>query len=148
MTSHRRAAFANIEEVVDLTNIGTLFAFVLVSLGVLVLRYSEPDRERPSNPAKRADWSVDLSRTPVAFRASRRHCGVHVSDDPPADGDLDPVRDLAGNWNRHLFPLRLPKEPAPRHGVVTQRLASTRAAIGGPGLPEGLRSLGRRDPLR
>ena len=41
------AAFANIEEVVDLTNIGTLFAFVLVSLGVLVLRHSEPDRELP-----------------------------------------------------------------------------------------------------
>ena len=32
------AAFANIAEVVDLTNIGTLFAFVLVSAGVIVLR--------------------------------------------------------------------------------------------------------------
>jgi len=31
------AAFANIAEVVDLTNIGTLFAFVLVSAGVIVL---------------------------------------------------------------------------------------------------------------
>jgi APA family basic amino acid/polyamine antiporter len=41
------AAFANIAEVVDLTNIGTLFAFVLVSLGVVVLRVKEPDRYRP-----------------------------------------------------------------------------------------------------
>ncbi len=31
----------------DLTNIGTLFAFVLVCLGVLVLRVKEPDRPRP-----------------------------------------------------------------------------------------------------
>jgi APA family basic amino acid/polyamine antiporter len=41
------AAFANIAEVVDLTNIGTLFAFVLVSVGVIVLRKKEPDRVRP-----------------------------------------------------------------------------------------------------
>jgi APA family basic amino acid/polyamine antiporter len=41
------AAFANIAEVVDLTNIGTLFAFVLVSAGVIFLRKSEPDRHRP-----------------------------------------------------------------------------------------------------
>ena len=41
------AAFANIAEVVDLTNIGTLFAFVLVSLGVIALRYTDPQRGRP-----------------------------------------------------------------------------------------------------
>jgi APA family basic amino acid/polyamine antiporter len=34
-------------ETYDLTNIGTLFAFMLVSLGVLVLRYKDPDRPRP-----------------------------------------------------------------------------------------------------
>jgi len=34
-------------ETYDLTNIGTLFAFILVSVGVLVLRYKEPDRPRP-----------------------------------------------------------------------------------------------------
>ncbi len=34
-------------ETYDLTNIGTLFAFALVSVGVLVLRYKEPDRRRP-----------------------------------------------------------------------------------------------------
>jgi APA family basic amino acid/polyamine antiporter len=41
------AAFANINEAVELTNIGTLFAFVLVAVGILVLRYREPARERP-----------------------------------------------------------------------------------------------------
>lgn len=41
------AAFANIAEVVDLTNIGTLFAFILVSIGVIILRKVDPDRRRP-----------------------------------------------------------------------------------------------------
>jgi len=41
------AAFANIAEVVDLTNIGTLFAFVLVSAGVIFLRRTDPGRTRP-----------------------------------------------------------------------------------------------------
>jgi APA family basic amino acid/polyamine antiporter len=41
------AAIANINEVVELTNIGTLFAFVLVALGVLVLRQTDPHRPRP-----------------------------------------------------------------------------------------------------
>ena len=34
-------------ETYDLTNIGTLFAFALVSIGVLVLRVKEPERPRP-----------------------------------------------------------------------------------------------------
>lgn len=41
------AAFANIEEMVDLTNIGTLFAFALVSAGVIVLRRTNPTAPRP-----------------------------------------------------------------------------------------------------
>lgn len=36
-----------IHEMVDLTNIGTLFAFVLVCLGTIVLRHKDPDRPRP-----------------------------------------------------------------------------------------------------
>jgi basic amino acid/polyamine antiporter, APA family len=41
------AAFANIDEIVQLTNIGTLFAFILVAIGILVLRRTDPDRPRP-----------------------------------------------------------------------------------------------------
>jgi APA family basic amino acid/polyamine antiporter len=41
------SAFMNIDEAVELTNIGTLFAFILVSLGIIVLRVREPDRRRP-----------------------------------------------------------------------------------------------------
>ena len=40
------AAIANISEAAELTNIGTLFAFVLVCIGVLVLRVKEPDAKR------------------------------------------------------------------------------------------------------
>ncbi|HSM87787.1 MAG TPA: amino acid permease [Candidatus Limnocylindrales bacterium] len=40
------AGFFSISEAADLSNIGTLFAFVLVSLGVLFLRRSQPDRPR------------------------------------------------------------------------------------------------------
>ncbi|MGH7269368.1 MAG: amino acid permease [Polyangiaceae bacterium] len=41
------SAFANIDEMVDLTNIGTLFAFILVCAGIIVLRVREPGRHRP-----------------------------------------------------------------------------------------------------
>ncbi|HSK09320.1 MAG TPA: amino acid permease [Vicinamibacterales bacterium] len=41
------ASFTNINEVVELTNIGTLFAFVLVAMGILVLRHVDPQRHRP-----------------------------------------------------------------------------------------------------
>jgi APA family basic amino acid/polyamine antiporter len=41
------AMFTSIDEMVDLTNIGTLFAFVLVAVGILVLRKRDPDRPRP-----------------------------------------------------------------------------------------------------
>jgi len=41
------AGIANINEVVELTNIGTLFAFVLVCVGITILRYKDPGRERP-----------------------------------------------------------------------------------------------------
>ena len=40
------AAVANINEIVELTNIGTLFAFVLVCAGVIILRRTDPDRPR------------------------------------------------------------------------------------------------------
>jgi APA family basic amino acid/polyamine antiporter len=41
------AAFASLDEIIELTNIGTLFAFALVCAGVMVLRHTDPDRPRP-----------------------------------------------------------------------------------------------------
>lgn len=46
------SSVANINELVELTNIGTLFAFAIVALGVLILRKREPNRHRPF----RAPW--------------------------------------------------------------------------------------------
>ena len=40
------SAVANINEIVELTNIGTLFAFVLVCAGVIILRVTDPDVPR------------------------------------------------------------------------------------------------------
>jgi APA family basic amino acid/polyamine antiporter len=40
------AGVMNIDEVVDLCNIGTAFAFILVAAGILVLRKIEPERSR------------------------------------------------------------------------------------------------------
>jgi basic amino acid/polyamine antiporter, APA family len=41
------AAFANIESMLNLTNVGTLFAFLLVCIGIPILRHKDPDRKRP-----------------------------------------------------------------------------------------------------
>jgi basic amino acid/polyamine antiporter, APA family len=41
------AAFVPLGQIVELVNIGTLFAFVLVNLGVIILRRTKPDMPRP-----------------------------------------------------------------------------------------------------
>ena len=46
------AMFTSIDEMVDLTNIGTLFAFILVCVGIIVLRRKDPGRPR----AFRTPW--------------------------------------------------------------------------------------------
>jgi APA family basic amino acid/polyamine antiporter len=38
--------FSSLDEMVNLTNIGTLFAFMLVCIGIIILRVKEPERER------------------------------------------------------------------------------------------------------
>jgi len=50
------AMFTSIDEMVDLTNIGTLFAFILVCVGILILRSREPQRRRTF----RVPWSPVL----------------------------------------------------------------------------------------
>jgi APA family basic amino acid/polyamine antiporter len=41
------SCFASLDNMVNLTNIGTLFAFVLVCIGIPILRWREPNRHRP-----------------------------------------------------------------------------------------------------
>ena len=41
------AMISSLDEMVDLTNIGTLFAFILVCIGIVVLRIKDPARKRP-----------------------------------------------------------------------------------------------------
>src|SRR5580704_2378083 len=52
------AAIASIDEMVDLTNIGTLFAFILVCAGIIVLRIKDPDRPRPFRVPSGMKWTL------------------------------------------------------------------------------------------
>jgi basic amino acid/polyamine antiporter, APA family len=46
------AGFINLQQLAELTNIGTLFAFILVSIGIIVLRRTQPNLRR----AFRTPW--------------------------------------------------------------------------------------------
>jgi basic amino acid/polyamine antiporter, APA family len=41
------SSIANIDELIQLTNVGTLFAFMLVAAGIIILRRVDPERPRP-----------------------------------------------------------------------------------------------------
>jgi basic amino acid/polyamine antiporter, APA family len=57
------AALVPLSEIVQLVNIGTLFAFILVNIGVIVLRRTRPDMPRPY----RVPWSPLLPLLGIAF---------------------------------------------------------------------------------
>jgi len=57
------AAVAPIGVVLELTNIGTLFAFILVALGIIVLRRTDPQRTRPF----RTPWVPLLPLVSIGF---------------------------------------------------------------------------------
>jgi APA family basic amino acid/polyamine antiporter len=57
------AALAPIGVVLELTNIGTLFAFILVAAGIMVLRRTDPDRPRPF----RTPWVPFLPLVSIGF---------------------------------------------------------------------------------
>ena len=72
------AAFVPLKEIVKLVNIGTLFAFIVVNVGVIILRRTKPDLERgyrvpfvPWFPIIGSLLCVYLMRT----SRSRRGCG-------------------------------------------------------------------------
>lgn len=54
------AAVASLDEMVDLTNIGTLFAFILVCAGIIVLKKKDPNRPRPFTVPSGWKWTIPL----------------------------------------------------------------------------------------
>jgi APA family basic amino acid/polyamine antiporter len=68
------AAVANIGEMADVCSIGTLFAFVLVAAGVIVLRWTAPNHPRPF----RTPW------VPVVPLAAILTCGYLMWELPRA----------------------------------------------------------------
>ncbi len=60
------AMFVDIGDLADLTNIGTLFAFILVCIGVCVLRRTAPERPRPF----RVPWAPVLPAIGVLMCAA------------------------------------------------------------------------------
>ncbi|GIF15518.1 amino acid permease [Actinoplanes teichomyceticus] len=68
------AALVPLGTIVELVNIGTLFAFVLVNVGVIVLRRTRPDMPRPY----RVPWSPVLPLIGVAL-------AVYLMGDLPVD---------------------------------------------------------------
>ena len=78
----------------DLSNIGTLFAFIVVSAGVIVLRRKQPERPR----GFRVPWSPSSPLLSIAL--------LPAADDGPAARDLDALLRLAGNRPDRLHPLR------------------------------------------
>jgi len=73
---------ANIDEMVDLTNIGTLFAFILVCTGIIVLRVKDPGRVRPFRVPSGWAWSMFLYAcfaAGVANSGSSSHSGWPIA---------------------------------------------------------------------
>ncbi len=99
------ALIGDAAETYDLTNIGTLFAFMLVSLGVLILRYKEPNRPRPFRVP--FVWPVSLLSAAACIFIMYGLPGV------PA-----PVPLLARLRRRRVRALRLPPQPA-AHETLT-----------------------------
>ena len=73
------AAFVPLEEIAKLVNIGTLFAFVITNIGVIVLRRTRPDLERgfrvPFVPVFPIIGAAAGDLPHEVPRARRRGCG-------------------------------------------------------------------------
>ena len=105
-------------ETYDLTNIGTLFAFALVCIGVLVLRYTDPDRPRPFRVP--FVWPISLLGAARCACSSWWACRAGVGA----------VRHLAGDRDRALLLVRdSPHPPAPVSRAAAVKLP-TRIVLG------------------
>ena len=119
---HRRrgrallAGFIPLSTLADLVNIGTLFAFVLVSIGVWILRRTRPDLER----------SFRVPLVPLLPILSALACLYLMLNLPGRD--LDPVRRLDGRRRRRLLRLRPAAQPVHHPGLGREDAAAANAA--------------------
>ena len=103
------AGIWDIDTLAELSNIGTLFAFILVSAGVIVLRHKQPERKR----AVRAALPADLHRL------------LPRADDGLAADDLAAVLRLAGSRAGDLFLI----QPLPEHAARSCAASGLRWAV-------------------
>ncbi len=83
-------------ETYDLTNIGTLFAFALVCIGVIVLRYTDPERQRP--------FRVPFVHVVGMVGAA----AVRIRDAGSAEPRVGPIRLVARDRARAVLRVRVP----------------------------------------
>ena len=96
----------------ELVSIGTLFAFTIVCLGVLALRFTEPRLVRPF-------------KTPAVYLVSPRGSGFGAASDVrPAARHLDPLCCVARDRSRDLRALW----DEAQHGRQDEHAPSTRVA--------------------
>ena len=88
------AALFPITKLEEMVNVGTLFAFVLVSAGVIILRRTRPDLHRGVPGAVGA-------ALPIAAIVACLWLMLNLTG-----ADLDPLRRLDGDRHRHLLPVR------------------------------------------
>ena len=110
------AALVPLGTIVELVNIGTLFAFVLVNIGVIVLRRTRPDMPRPY----RVPWSPLLPIIGVLFAA-------YLMADLPLDTWIRFLGWLAvglliyAAYGYRHSRLRRPADPVPSAGATFTR---------------------------
>ena len=138
------AGFSDISVLEEMVNVGTLFAFVLVSIGVIVLRKTRPDLERsykvPFMPV-RADPVG--ARLPVADdQPDRHHLGAipgldgasgWSSTSPTASGTRWSAGGRATGWRSPRRRSRRPGRPSRTPAGCRAVTSSRRARAGPPG---------------
>jgi APA family basic amino acid/polyamine antiporter len=97
------AAFLPVGQLADIANAGTLYAFFMVAIAVMMLRKTEPNRPRKF-------------KTPALWLIGPDHCRLPVPvPEPAVRGDAG-AADLGCARYPDLLPLRLPQQPSrPRH---------------------------------
>ena len=102
------ALFLNLTEVTDLTSIGTLFAFILVCGGVLVLQHNSPQLERKF----RVPY-VDSRFIVPALLIAIVLAGIvfRTSTFAGTFGFVDPANPSLGTWLSNTFGLTDPADP-------------------------------------